>query len=141
MVQDYRINAEARRLLTSRWIDVSLLQVGTTNGVIYILGRLDTTMEDPHKREERRRVAAADRLVTLVASLEKDLRRLRDVRDVVLKLDNVTKRGGRWRAADGTASERRVIPGAPLTVRSRGDRHVHEVNIQNDDDREGEVRS
>jgi hypothetical protein len=107
--QDYRVNAEARRLLVSRWVDVSALQVGTTNGVIYVLGRLDTTMEDPTRRQdEQQRKRASERHVNLVIALEKDLRRLRDVRDVVFKLDNVLKRGGRWRAADGTHTDTRA---------------------------------
>ena len=107
--QDYRVNAEARRLLVSRWVDVSALQIGTTNGVIYVLGRLDTTVEDPGKRDERRRrTGVGERLLILVSALEKDLRRIRDVRDVVFKLDNLSKRGGRWRAADGTTTDRRI---------------------------------
>jgi hypothetical protein len=101
--QDYRVNAEARRLLVSRWVDVAALQIGTTNGVIYVLGRLDTTVEDPHKRDDARQ-RSVERLLILVSALEKDLRRIRDVRDVVLKFDNLCKRGGRWRAADGSAA-------------------------------------
>lgn len=107
--QDYRVNAEARRLLVSRWVDVSALQIGTTNGVIYVLGRFDTTVEDPGKRDERhRRTGAIERLLILVSALEKDLRRIRNVRDVVFKLDNLSKRGGRWRVADGTTAVRRT---------------------------------
>lgn len=97
-VQDYRLNAEVRRFLVSRWVDVSRLRLGTTNGVVYIIGTLDTTMEDPHRRvDEVVHLAASDRVLRLAVSLEKYLRRMPDVRDVVFKLDNIYKRGGRWR--------------------------------------------
>lgn len=104
-VVDYRINADVRRHLVSRWVDVSALQIGTTNGVVYLLGHLDTTLEDPERRTgESRRQAALVRLLRLAMQLERELRKLRDVRDVVFRLDNVSKRGGRWRAADGAQS-------------------------------------
>jgi hypothetical protein len=105
-VQDYRVNAEVRRLLVSRWVDVSLLQVGTTNGVVYILGHLDSTTEDPTRRVgDARPVGSGERVLQLAVLLDKDLRRVRDVRDVVFKLDNVVKRGGRWRTADGAIAD------------------------------------
>lgn len=104
-VQDYRINAEVRRFLVSRWVDVELLQLGATNGVVYIMGRLDTTLEDPGRRmDEQVHRDAAVRVLQLALSLERDLRRIRDVRDVVFKLENAYKRGGRWRALDGTTA-------------------------------------
>jgi hypothetical protein len=106
--QDYRVNAEARRRLVSRWVDVSRLQVGTTNGVIYVLGHLDTTMEDPARRPaEPQRQDPTERTVNLMIALERDLRRLPDVRDVVFRLDNLVKRGGRWQAAGSTAGATR----------------------------------
>lgn len=97
--QDYKLNAEVRRFLVSRWVDMTRLQHGVTNGVVYIMGTLDTTMEDPRRREDELvRRDALNRVLPLAMRLEKELRRIRDVRDVVFKLDNVFKRGGRWRA-------------------------------------------
>ncbi len=102
--QDYRINAEVRRYLVSRWVDVSRLQIGTTNGVIYILGHFETTMEDPRRRLDASvEGGAIERLLLLARHLERDVRRLRDVRDVIFKFDNIAKRGGKWRAANGAA--------------------------------------
>jgi hypothetical protein len=119
--QDYRINAEVRRYFVSRWVDVSRLQIGTTNGVIYILGHLETTMEDPRRRlEVSVEGGALERLLLLARQLERDLRRIRDVRDVIFKFENITKRGGKWRAANGAAlgadtgrSSVYVLPSAP----------------------------
>ena len=97
-VQDYRLNAAVRRFLVSRWVDVNRLQLGTTNGVVYIMGALDTTMEDPYRRVgEGVNRASSEHVLRLAISLEKSLRRMPDVRDVVFKFENLHKRGGRWR--------------------------------------------
>jgi len=96
-VQDYRINAEVRRHLVSRWVDVSVLRIGTTNGVVYVMGRLDTSLDDPVRRQRQAHDESLNRILRLVIQIEREIRRLRDVRDVVFKLDNASKRGGRWR--------------------------------------------
>jgi hypothetical protein len=96
--QDYRINAEVRRLLVSRWIDVSRLQIGTTNGVVYLMGVLEPSVEDALERAGLRTETRdpVDRLIRLVTLVEKELRRVRGVRDLVLKLRNLHKRGRAW---------------------------------------------
>jgi hypothetical protein len=106
-VQDYRINAEVRRLLVSRWVDVVRLQVGTTNGVVYLIGSLGTSVEEQNRREDDpQRLSPPERTLHLAKTLEKDIRRIREVRDVVFKLDNVYKRGGRWRLVEPGAEAR-----------------------------------
>jgi hypothetical protein len=116
-VVDYRINAEVRRHLVSRWVDVSRLQLGTTNGVVYVMGFLDTTMEDPGRRlDEMEQRHPGARALQLAMRLDRDLRRLPDIRDVVFKLENVFKRGGRWRTMDGS--------NFGSHVRSSGSRHA-----------------
>ena len=103
--QDYRINAEVRRHLVSRWVDLQRLQLGTTNGVVYILGALDSTMEDPRRRlDEGAERSSTERVLRLAMRLERELRGMRDVRDVVFKFDNVFKRGGRWRILGETSA-------------------------------------
>jgi hypothetical protein len=96
--QDYRINAEVRRTLVSRWIDVSALQIGTTNGVVYLLGTFEPLVEDALQRagqtQENDPTRRIQRLIQLV---EKDLRRIRGLRDVVFNLRNARKKGGTWR--------------------------------------------
>jgi len=96
--QDYRINAEVRRFLVSRWVDVSSLQIGTTNGVVYLMGSFEPMVEDAlervghvHERDPSRR------LLRLLMLVEKELRRLRGVRDVVFHLRNARRKGGIWR--------------------------------------------
>lgn len=93
-------------------MDLRRLQLGTTNGVVYILGALDTTMEDPRRRlEEGSGCRSPERLLRLAQQLEREIRGIRDVRDVIFKLDNVTKRGGRWRMRGDPELVRRA--GAP----------------------------
>ena len=131
-VQDYRVNAEVRRLLVSRWVDVSLLQIGTTNGVVYILGHLDSTMEDPGRRV--RVPGPNERILRLAMTLDKDLRRVRDVRDVVFKLDNVMKRGGRWRTADGgTVTDRTQERRIQIEFHQTLERVIAEPEDENDE--------
>lgn len=95
--QDYRINAEVRRVLVSRWVDVTALQIGTTNGVVYLLGTFEPLVESALLRagqtQEMDPVRRTQRLVQLV---EKDLRRIRGVRDLVFNLRNARKKGGTW---------------------------------------------
>jgi hypothetical protein len=96
--QDYRINAEVRRLLVSRWVDVSLLQIGTTNGVVYLMGSFEPAVEDALQRVgQPPEKDPAQRILRLLMQVDKDLRRLRGVRDVVLNLRNVRRKGGLWR--------------------------------------------
>lgn len=96
--QDYRINAEVRRLLVSRWVDVSTLQIGTTSGVVYLMGSFEPAVEDALQRvgqpPER---DPSQRLLRLLMVVDRDLRRIRGVRDVVLNLRNVRRKGGIWR--------------------------------------------
>jgi hypothetical protein len=100
-VQDYKINAEVRRFLVSRWVDVSRLQLGTTNGVVYVMGFLDTVVADPQRRADHaQQRSQGERALRLAMMLDKEIRRMPFVRDVVFKLDNVYKRGGRWRSIE-----------------------------------------
>jgi len=104
--QDYRINAEVRRLLVSRWVDVARLQIGSTNGVVYLMGSLGVRLEDPSRRDSEvaPRHNPQESVLHLAKTLEKDIRRIREVRDVVFKLDNVFKRGGRWRLVNAVVA-------------------------------------
>jgi hypothetical protein len=96
--QDYRINAGVRRLLVSRWVDVSALQIGTTNGVVYLMGSFEPAVEDALQRVgQPPEQDPAQRILRLLMLVDRDLRRLRGVRDVVLNLRNVRRKAGIWR--------------------------------------------
>jgi hypothetical protein len=44
--KDYVINARVRRVLARHWIEPSNLEVGTTDGVVVLKGRLALELED-----------------------------------------------------------------------------------------------
>ena len=104
---DYKVNAEVRRFLVSHWVDVSRLQIGTTNGIVYLIGYLDTMADDPARRtDEARESSVEDRTLRVARMLDKQLRRLPEVRDVIFKLENVHRKGRIWHAARTAESER-----------------------------------
>ena len=116
--QDYRVTAEVRRHLTSRWIDVSLLQVGTTNGVVYLIGSFEPTCEDALQRAgEAPEKDPIARLVRLVTLIDKELRRIRGVRDVSFNLKNIRRKGGVWRALGAKGEE--IVANSPTPDRGR----------------------
>jgi hypothetical protein len=126
-VEDYRINAEVRRYLVSRWVDVSRLQLGATNGVVYVMGYLDTVIGDPHRHADRiDQRPDAERALRLAMTIDKELRRIPLVRDVVFKLENVFKRGGRWRSIERGQEARQVSESQPLARKTW--RHVRGID-------------
>ena len=92
-IQDYRINALVRSVLVKRWIDTSRVDFGTSNGVVYVRGILRQT----YGRRQLERIDEADELLGLIRRIERELRFIPGVKDVVFKLDNFEKKGGRWR--------------------------------------------
>ena len=111
--QDYRINAEVRRLLVSRWIEVSRLQIGTTNGVVYLMGTLESTVEDALERVGQSAGAhdPTERMIRLICLVEKELRRIRGVRDLVCKFRNLHKKGCTWSVVGAAGRGAAVSPG------------------------------
>ena len=104
--QDYRITAEVRRFLVSRWIDVSQLQIGTTNGVVYMIGSFEPMVEDALQRVgEAPEPDPVARLIRLVSLVDKEIRRMRGVRDVAFNLRNMRRKGGLWRALGAKGEE------------------------------------
>jgi len=94
-VEDYRINAFVRSVLVRRWIDTSRVDFGTSNGVVYLRGIVRQVygrkqLEDEDNEE-------VDSLLSLIRRIEKEIKSIPGVRDVVFKLDNFEKRGGQWK--------------------------------------------
>ncbi len=88
---DFRINATVRSLLVRFWIDTGQLTHGAVNGVVYLKGRLrkeTLRAEDSDDTEESP--------LLLVRRLERALREVNGVRDVVYNLEHITKVKGRW---------------------------------------------
>jgi hypothetical protein len=88
--EDFRINAAVRTTLVRFWIDTSKLDHGAINGVVYLRGRLirEIVRSNNQKEEE------SDTF--LIRRLERELKNIRGVRDVVYNLENLIKARGRW---------------------------------------------
>lgn len=92
--EDYRLNAQVRTVLVRRWIDLSKVEYGVTNGVVYLRGSLLPCLTERERGDERLR---KEEEATVAGRLERVLRQLPGVRDVVFQLDRVVKVGWRWR--------------------------------------------
>lgn len=84
-VHDFQINASVRTLLVRHWLSTSRLTLGTTNGVVYVSG--------PFVPAAAPRAGEA---ATLLGTLERDMRSVPGVRDVVLTVPGWEKRGETW---------------------------------------------
>ena len=85
--QDFRINASVMTVLTRRWVDTARLDVGTTNGVVYIRGAV------PPQAPNAPATTAGS---ALLGDIEREIRSLPGVRDVVFGVNGWRKSGGRW---------------------------------------------
>jgi len=91
---DFRINASVRTLLIRQWIDTTQLDHGTMNGIVYLRGSLRREMT--RQREGRVEESPEESLRLLVTRLERQIRGVRGVRDVVCNLENIAKVRGQW---------------------------------------------
>ncbi|MFH0778824.1 MAG: hypothetical protein V2A71_09360 [Candidatus Eisenbacteria bacterium] len=92
-VEDYRINAYVRSVLVKRWIDTSRIDFGTTNGIVYLKGIL----RQVYGKQADQQNEEVDYLLGLVHKLEKELKTIPGVRDVVFRLDGFEKKGAQWK--------------------------------------------
>ena len=110
-MEDYRLHACLRVLLIREWVDLSHLEYGVTNGVVYLTGTLrhHLTVAGPnenssansngasaHHRPGNGRPSTDTDAVALAAMLEAQVQELPGVRDVVFRLSNLTKEGSTW---------------------------------------------
>jgi len=92
--EDFRINASVRTLLIRQWIDTSQLDHGTMNGIVYLRGSLRREMT--RQREGKLDESPEESMRLLVVKLERQIRGVRGVRDVVCNLENLSKVRGQW---------------------------------------------
>ena len=90
--EDFRINATVRTMLVRFWVDTSKLDHGAINGVVYLRGRLvrEISRTSNSERDDE------ESLTLLARRLERELKNIRGVRDVVYNLENMIKTRGRW---------------------------------------------
>lgn len=90
---DYRLNAQVRQVLVRMGVELTKIEHGVTNSVVYVRGTVRSYLD----RESPDPVEARHSQAALVTRLEKMLRRLPGVRDVVFQIDHMTKVGRRWK--------------------------------------------
>jgi hypothetical protein len=97
-VEDFRINAGVRQVLSSHWVDLQVLNFGAADRIVYFHGRFQKLRAAPAPGEDGVRSAdhnAAENLA-LLRAVEKQLRGDSRVLDVVFRLDNFRKVHGEW---------------------------------------------
>lgn len=96
-VEDFRINAFVRQILSRGWVDLRSLRYGAVGRIVYFHGSFEKVRPQregqtgtEHRAEER----AED--LALLMEIEKEIRRDSNVADVVFRLDNFRKVQGKW---------------------------------------------
>ncbi len=87
---DHAVMNRARAVLLRRWIDTRPLDLGSVNGVVYVRGRLRRNPLFPAQLDAGRDERA------LVHALERDLRAIEGVKDVILELEGFERREDHW---------------------------------------------
>jgi hypothetical protein len=90
--EDFVIQANIRQMLTRTEIDVSQMEFGTVKGVVYIRGTFRFSRSDPSWDSNR----VNDFIAQTLFSLEKKIRRIEGVSDVIFQLSNWRKEKGHW---------------------------------------------
>lgn len=89
--RDLVITKQVRAILLRRWIDIRRLDFGSVNGVAYVRGALGRNPLFPAPA-----TPAGDDELKLLYTLERDLRTIPGVKDVVLTVDGFERRGDHW---------------------------------------------
>lgn len=91
--EDFRLNAQVRAALVRQGIDLGRVEHGVTNSVIYIKGSLRSHVTQESSDLSQAKLDEVDR----AAKIERILRSIPGVRDVIFQLDRVVKLGWRWK--------------------------------------------
>jgi hypothetical protein len=98
-VEDFRINASVRQVLSRFWVDLQALRFGAVGRVVYLHGRFEKMRPpEPAQSEtfQTRRPEWISENLVLLDAVEKEIRREHLVTDVVFRLDNFRKNDGKW---------------------------------------------
>ena len=90
---DYRINAQIRVILVRRGIDLAKIEYGVTNSVVYLRGSVRTFAIRQSNDPSRDRLEEIESMVRL----EKAIRAIPGVKDVIFQMDHLVKVGWRWK--------------------------------------------
>lgn len=89
---DFLVHSEVRRELARTQADIEKIHFGVTRGVIYLGGEFSIQMGVRNFEGQR----YFDILVSTLVGLEKRLRRIPEVVDILFTFNNVGKHGGFW---------------------------------------------
>jgi hypothetical protein len=98
-VEDFRINAGVRQVLSRNWVDLQPLSFGAAGRVVYFHGKFQKIAPSAPAEGEPARGAADSSVaenLALLESVEKQVRGDPLVVDVVFRLDNFKKVHGEW---------------------------------------------
>ncbi len=102
-VDDFRINATVRRILSRCWVDPDSLRFGAIGRTVYLHGRFEKIRPARARTEdtwELHRPEDISENIALLVAVEREIRREALVADVVFKLDNFRKVQGKWTVAE-----------------------------------------
>ncbi len=91
-VSDFKINSQVRRILTRNWLDLKKLRYSSIGGIVYLRGTIDVIYGAPATRASEWEGLTA----RYVDKVEKDIKRIREVRRVRFELDNWRKGVDGW---------------------------------------------
>lgn len=90
--EDFAIQSNIRRMLSRGDVDASQMEFGTVRGVVYIQGRFRLSRMDELWNSDK----SNDYTANALYSLEKKIRRIPGVSDVIFQLSNWRKEKGHW---------------------------------------------
>lgn len=90
--EDFVIQSNIRRILIRTSINYSRMDFGTVKGVVYIRGIFQTSLSSKEGEEEKMK----NMTINTLYSLEKKVRGIPGVSDVIFQLLNWRKERGQW---------------------------------------------
>lgn len=95
-VKDFQINSRVRGILARHWIDTNLITAMTIRGVVFLQGRMKKITMIPGQEEVGEET---------LASMELEMRHIKGVRQIVYRLDDWRKDGGKFLRTEAKKKE------------------------------------
>ena len=95
-VEDFRINAFVRQLLSCFWVDLQGLRYGTIGRIVYLYGRFEKVRPPASGVFRPPPPEWVAENAALLEAIEREIRREPLVSDVIFRLDNFRKTEGKW---------------------------------------------
>jgi hypothetical protein len=100
-VEDFRINAYVRQVLSRSWVDLRSIRYGAVGRIVYLHGRFEKVRAPRDEPDERRPENDFAEDMMLLQKVEKEIRREALVNDVVFRLENYRRVQGKWTRGSG----------------------------------------